>query len=160
SVLDQDFMRSLGEFDIVYSWGVLHHTGAMWQAGAHACQRVAAGGLLFLAIYNDQGAASQLWTRVKHTYNRLPTPLRQAYLLAFGGAIEAAAAVSAVARFEPRRLIERWTSYESVRGMSRWHDVVDWIGGYPFEVAQPDAVFRFCSARGLTLANLQNSGGT
>jgi 2-polyprenyl-6-hydroxyphenyl methylase/3-demethylubiquinone-9 3-methyltransferase len=24
--------------------------------------------------------------------------------------------------------------------MSYWHDVVDWVGGYPFEVAKPDAI--------------------
>jgi len=159
SVLDGEFMRSLGEFDIVYSWGVLHHTGEMWRAVANASERVAAGGLLFLAIYNDQGLASRLWTRVKHTYNRLPRPFRMAYLLAFGGAIEAGAAVTAFARLEPRRLIERWTSYESVRGMSRWHDVVDWVGGYPFEVATPEAVFDFCVHRGFTLIKLKTCLG-
>src|SRR4029453_11192140 len=32
SVLDAEYLRALGQFDVVYSWGVLHHTGAMWQA--------------------------------------------------------------------------------------------------------------------------------
>ena len=32
SVLDEDYLRGLGNFDVVYSWGVLHHTGAMWTA--------------------------------------------------------------------------------------------------------------------------------
>ena len=46
----------------------------------------------------------------------------------------------------------------SVRGMSRWHDVVDWIGGYPFEVASPEAVVDFCRARGFSLLRLKTCG--
>jgi 2-polyprenyl-6-hydroxyphenyl methylase/3-demethylubiquinone-9 3-methyltransferase len=30
SVLDQDYLRRLGQFEVVYSWGVLHHTGVLW----------------------------------------------------------------------------------------------------------------------------------
>src|SRR5206468_3703653 len=52
---DSEKMASLGQYDIVYCWGVLHHTGAMWRALDNACRSVAPGGLLFTAIYNDQG---------------------------------------------------------------------------------------------------------
>src|SRR4051812_12380209 len=64
-VLDHDFMASLGVYDIVYAWGVLHHTGDMWEALANACDRVADGGRIFLAIYNDQGRRSGKWLRIK-----------------------------------------------------------------------------------------------
>src|SRR3712207_6062570 len=64
SVLDVDYVKSLGQFDIVYSWGVLHHTGAMWQALENASLPVADGGYLFIAIYNDQGGKSRQWLNV------------------------------------------------------------------------------------------------
>jgi 2-polyprenyl-6-hydroxyphenyl methylase/3-demethylubiquinone-9 3-methyltransferase len=65
SVLDAGFLEGLGTFDVVYSWGVLHHTGAMWQAIEKASGRVAPGGKLFISIYNDQGWISDYWRLVK-----------------------------------------------------------------------------------------------
>ncbi len=65
SVLDPDYLKSLGGFDIVYSWGVLHHTGALWQAIENASKSVARRGTLFIALYNDQGGASRRWAAVK-----------------------------------------------------------------------------------------------
>ena len=70
SALDTGYLDKLGDFDIVYSWGVLHHTGAMWDALANVAPLVAPGGRLFIAIYNDQGQASNRWARVKQRYNR------------------------------------------------------------------------------------------
>lgn len=159
SVLDEEYMRSLGVFDIVYSWGVLHHTGDMWRAIDQACHAVSPDGRLFIAIYNDQGSKSVWWTHVKRVYNRLPPALRYPYLLLFGVAFEVGALGVSLARLQPARFIARWTRYDSVRGMSRWHDVVDWVGGYPFEVATPDAVIDFCRARGFKVSRLQTSGG-
>ena len=64
SVLDAEFMGQLGVFDIVYSWGVLHHTGDLWTALEGAVERVAPGGLLYIALYNDAGRASRRWLAV------------------------------------------------------------------------------------------------
>src|SRR5579871_3052389 len=76
SVLDVPYLRRLGRFDVVYSWGVLHHTGAMWEALGNVVQLVAPGGQLFIAIYNDQGGASRRWRTLKRIYNQLPRALR------------------------------------------------------------------------------------
>jgi len=66
--LDVDYVQALGKFEVVYSWGVLHHTGAMWQALEQAAIPVADGGRLFLAIYNDQEGKSNRWRMVKRLY--------------------------------------------------------------------------------------------
>lgn len=42
--------------------------------------------------------------------------------------------------------------------MSRWRDVVDWIGGYPFEVAKPKEIFRFYRDRRYRLRELITCG--
>lgn len=42
-----------GTFDIVYSWGVLHHTGDLWQAVSKAAALVAPNGLLAVAFYRE-----------------------------------------------------------------------------------------------------------
>ena len=157
SVLDATFLQSLGTFDVVYSWGVLHHTGAMWTAIDLVASRVAAGGLLVVAIYNDQGRTSRIWRTVKTAYNRLPPFLRSLVLLpAF------------VVLWGPRFAIETltlrpgaaWRRYAATsRGMSPWRDVVDWVGGLPFEVARPEEVVAFCLDRGLDLRGLTTQGG-
>lgn len=72
SVLDEVFVNSLGKFDVVYSWGVLHHTGDMWNALGNVIRFVDDGGILFIAIYNNQGWRSDLWLKVKQLYNGLP----------------------------------------------------------------------------------------
>ncbi|MGB8510330.1 MAG: class I SAM-dependent methyltransferase, partial [Pyrinomonadaceae bacterium] len=76
SALDTAYLKSLGEFDVVYSWGVLHHTGQMWPALENAALPVAPGGKLFIAIYNDTGSQAARWKWIKRTYNNLPGILR------------------------------------------------------------------------------------
>jgi SAM-dependent methyltransferase len=150
SVLDEAYMNGLGTFDVVYAWGVLHHTGALWTAFDRAAAAVAPGGLLVVALYADQGALSHLWRAIKRVYNRLPPALRLPYALAIMGPRELAiAAKDTLATRSPRHYVERWTRYRSARGMSRWHDIVDWVGGYPFEVATPAQVHAHARRHGL-----------
>jgi 2-polyprenyl-3-methyl-5-hydroxy-6-metoxy-1,4-benzoquinol methylase len=81
SALDVAYIRSLGTYDVVYSWGVLHHTGQMWKALENARLPVAANGKLFIAIYNDMGSQSARWRWIKRTYNQLPRWLRLPFAL-------------------------------------------------------------------------------
>jgi 2-polyprenyl-6-hydroxyphenyl methylase/3-demethylubiquinone-9 3-methyltransferase len=77
SALDADYLRRLGQFDIVYSWGVLHHTGQMWHALENAVIPVAQSGKLFIAIYNDTGTQSRRWHAIKRIYNEIPKLARK-----------------------------------------------------------------------------------
>jgi 2-polyprenyl-3-methyl-5-hydroxy-6-metoxy-1,4-benzoquinol methylase len=156
SALDEDYLKALGQFDVVYSWGVLHHTGAMWQALGNVAPLVAAGGTLYIAIYNDQGRASRQWTAIKKVYNRLPTRLKflvlwPSFLRLWGPTI-----LLDLMRGKPFR---SWRHYGGVRGMSPWRDHVDWVGGYPFEVATPEAIFHFFRRRGFDLKQMTTCAG-
>jgi 2-polyprenyl-6-hydroxyphenyl methylase/3-demethylubiquinone-9 3-methyltransferase len=157
SVLDDSYMRSLGTFDIVYSWGVLHHTGHMWDAVAAASNAVAPDGKLFLALYNDLGSRSRRWRAIKHTYNALPRALRPWFVALAIAPQEFKNFVRPLVKGRPFEYLRSWTRYDE-RGMSRWRDAVDWVGGYPYEVATPEQVFDFCTARGFALTALKCGG--
>jgi 2-polyprenyl-6-hydroxyphenyl methylase/3-demethylubiquinone-9 3-methyltransferase len=159
SVLDADFIERLGVFDVVYSWGVLHHTGAMWQALDNAQRPVDANGRLFIAIYNDMGSQSARWKRIKHMYSRLPQPLRPPFAIAVSLPEELKAFARATLGGRPQDYVRTWTKYDPSRGMSHWYDIVDWVGGYPYEYAKPDAVFAFYKQHGFALEKLKMGGG-
>jgi 2-polyprenyl-3-methyl-5-hydroxy-6-metoxy-1,4-benzoquinol methylase len=156
SVLDSDYMARLGQFELVYSWGVLHHTGQMWRAIDAACARVAPGGKFFIAIYNDQGRSSRSWLRVKRAYNGLPRWLRWLVLWPAFVRLWGPTTVRDVASGRP---FATWRGFMVNRGMSPWRDVVDWVGGLPFEVAKPEQVFDFLAARGFRLRKLVTCAG-
>ena len=148
SVLDRSYISRLGNFDVVYSWGVLHHTGRLWTALENAAALVAPGGMLFVAIYNDQGPVSKYWKAVKHIYNRnwlgrlvmMAMHLPYVYVL--------------------RALVRRLSTKGSPdRGMDLWRDALDWLGGLPFEVAKPEEVFDFLRDRGFLLLRLRTCAG-
>ena len=148
SALDTSYVDSLDLFDVVYAWGVLHHTGDLPKAMANAARTVRAGGILFVAIYNDQGWVSGYWKVVKHLYNQgrlgrwAMTGLHFPYLVL---------ARSAVRTLTGHRRLER--------GMSLWHDMVDWLGGNPMDVALPERVLDFYRSRGFVLERLKTCGG-
>lgn len=148
SVLDAEYLARLGSFDVVYSWGVLHHTGNMRAAFENIISAVAPNGLLCIAIYNDQGLPSRYWSFVKRAYNR---SFIARYLLI---------AIHFPYLFGLRWSVRALTGRLSIeRGMSMWHDFIDWLGGYPFEVASPEFVFRFYRDRGFTLESMRTCGG-
>jgi SAM-dependent methyltransferase len=154
---DPEYCVALGTFDVVYCFGVLHHTGAMWRALDNLIGTVAVQGILFLSIYNSQGRRSERWRKVKRLYNRLPVALRPLFAGAVWFPFEAKYAAMGLL-YEPRQYVRTWTHRD--RGMSKWHDIVDWVGGYPFEVARPEQVFDRCRERGFELVGLATVGGS
>ncbi|MBO6937182.1 MAG: class I SAM-dependent methyltransferase [Deltaproteobacteria bacterium] len=159
SALDESYVRSLGKFDIVYSWGVLHHTGDLWEALRIADLPVRRGGSLFLALYNDQGGLSRMWTAIKRVYVESSPPVRMALTLGTGLGLTLRQVPGRVARGMNPIPIEAWRAKREDRGMSQWTDLVDWVGGYPFEVARPEEVFEFYRERGYELEFLKTCGG-
>jgi SAM-dependent methyltransferase len=157
SILDEETVAALGRFDVVYSWGVLHHTGDLWRATENVARLVAPGGLLYISVYNDQGRESRMWRRVKRHYNRSGALARR--LLVYGSA-------AYLGRGWPLKvLIGLLRGYGTpprpprARGMSVRHDLVDWVGGYPFEVAKPEEMFDFLRRRGFELRHLKTCAG-
>ncbi len=147
SILDDDFVQSIGKFDIVYSWGVLHHTGQMWKALHNVDHYVQEKGRLFIAIYNDQKLATKYWTRVKAAYNKMPF-LRPLII-----------SVHLIYPTLPSILVQRLSHRKPPRGMTQWYDLLDWLGGFPFEVAKPEQIVRHYRERGYILTNMKTVGG-
>jgi 2-polyprenyl-6-hydroxyphenyl methylase/3-demethylubiquinone-9 3-methyltransferase len=158
SVLDRDYLAGLGKFDVVYSWGVLHHTGAMWEALSNVASLVVEEGRLCLAIYNDQGRPTTIWKKVKKAYCAAPEPLRTGVLLLAFARLWGPTMVRDLLTGQPGATARNY-SKGSGRGMSPWRDVVDWVGGYPFEVAKPEEIFHFYRDRGFRLDQLHTCAG-
>jgi 2-polyprenyl-3-methyl-5-hydroxy-6-metoxy-1,4-benzoquinol methylase len=156
SVLDLPYLERLGKFDVVYSWGVLHHTGDMWRAFENIIRNVAVSGRLFISIYNDQGRASVAWYRIKRMYNRLPQVLHFMLFLPVFLRLWGPTTIKDFLRFKP---FATWRNYRQNRGMSPIYDVVDWIGGFPFEYAKPEAVFDYFFQRGFSMTKLKTCAG-
>lgn len=150
-VLDREYMASLGKFDIVVSWGVLHHTGSLWDALDAASARVAAGGVLWIALYH-RTAHSARSLRIKKLYGRLPELGRA---LMRGGYAAAKVGKSLVVR---RRLPRLRGAYDN-RGMNWWRDIEDWLGGLPYEVSSPGEILDRLQPLGFELRRLEDATG-
>jgi SAM-dependent methyltransferase len=156
SVLDKEYLERLGQFDVVYSWGVLHHTGKMWDALANVTKLVKPKGMLFIAIYNRQPFLTQYWIMVKRLYNKLPLALKSVLNHCFFVFYMVVLFVADILRRRSPAL--RYSGING-RGMTLYYDIVDWIGGWPFEVASPEEIFRFYRNRDFTLIELVTCGG-
>jgi 2-polyprenyl-6-hydroxyphenyl methylase/3-demethylubiquinone-9 3-methyltransferase len=100
-----------------------------------------------------------MWRAVKRLYNTLPASARLPFVLAVMVPRELLTLAKSVGRGRPMDYVRGWTSYKSSRGMSRWHDLVDWVGGYPFEVAKPEEILDFLRPRGFELERMKTCGG-
>jgi 2-polyprenyl-3-methyl-5-hydroxy-6-metoxy-1,4-benzoquinol methylase len=144
SVLDEEFLRTLGEFDVVYAWGVLHHTGAMWQALRNACRLVKSGGTICVALYRRTPCCT-FWRREKAFYASAPRFIQQPIAALYKSAYFAGLLAT---RRNPFSYVRQ---YHRVRGMSFSRDVHDWLGGFPYESAEPGDVVRALEAQGLRI---------
>jgi len=140
SILDAGFVARIEPADIVYSWGVLHHTGDLWTAVRNAAGRIRPGGLFYVALY-EKTADSDYWIAVKKKYNRSSRAGKRGMELAYvyrtffrGRGIRDLA--------DSLRYIR---NYRQSRGMAFWTDVRDWLGGWPYEPATPKEVTDFCA---------------
>ncbi len=157
SALDANYLKSLGVFDIVYSWGVLHHTGAMWEAVRNTVTLTAPQGLYCIALYNrvEGRFGSQFWLAVKEHYNRGSRVTKRIieWLYIFVYYI-----LAPLARFKnPLRFMHE---YGAERGMNYRRDVADWVGGYPYEFASVGEVFAYMKQNfpSFHLVNLRTVG--
>lgn len=156
SILDENFVRGLGQFDIVYSWGVLHHTGEMWKALDLVSRLVNPNGQLFIAIYNDQGYISKRWARIKKLYCSGPFGRLLAKVVCIPYFVLPPLLLDLIKLRDPTRI---YREYKQERGMSKLHDWYDWLGGYPFEVAKPEEIFEFYLNKGFQMERMITCGG-
>ena len=147
SILDPESIQKLrahrlsnnGQFDIVHSWGVLHHSGSMLQAIRNSAALVAERGYLVLAIYQTHWS-SALWKRIKYLYNRSPAFVRPLWIWLFYPVI-----------YWAKWIVTGKNPKSKNRGMDFYHDVVDWVGGHPYEYADQAEVTRYLSELGFEL---------
>ena len=143
NVLDDAFLADLSAFEIVYSWGVLHHTGAMWDAIHNAASLVEPqNGTFVIAIYKHHWS-SPVWKQIKRLYNLSPDPIRTVSNYVFGALI----------------FVAIWTATRSnplnkPRGMDFWYDVIDWLGGYPYEYAGDHEIVQFVQPLGFRVEKI------
>jgi 2-polyprenyl-6-hydroxyphenyl methylase/3-demethylubiquinone-9 3-methyltransferase len=132
-----------GTYDIVYSWGVLHHTGDVWAALTKAAAMVGQNGLMATALYRKTPCCS-LWTSEKKMYARLPRAfqwiIRSLYKAAYVSGL-------VMTGRNPATYIN---NYKSSRGMDWSHDIHDWLGGYPYESVEPSKVISHLEALGFS----------
>jgi 2-polyprenyl-3-methyl-5-hydroxy-6-metoxy-1,4-benzoquinol methylase len=163
SILDDAFIESLGKFDFVYSWGVLHHTGQMWKAIENATKLVADQGHFCLAIYNKSEGLniypdfrfgnSKFWLLEKKIYTSLPRFIQS--LVNF--LVMAILIFLYIITFN--NPIKKIKNHKSFRGMNWKTDIIDWLGGYPYEFASVEEIFQFIKALGFSLENLKANNG-
>jgi len=145
SILNQNIKPQ--QYDVVYSWGVLHHTGDMYAAFEIVKNLVAENGTLALAIYNKH-FTSPIWKLIKYTYVKSPEAVRK--ILVFSVLIP---------KFLALLVISRQNPFKRKRGMRYYTDIVDWVGGYPYEYASAGEVTDFFETRGFKLTKLIKTAG-
>jgi 2-polyprenyl-3-methyl-5-hydroxy-6-metoxy-1,4-benzoquinol methylase len=153
-ILSESYLKKYDKFDVVYSWGVLHHTGKMWKAIENATTLVKDKGYLCIAIYNDQGWKSKFWWGIKFVYNSLPKGINKAYAYLLGILFITLNIIKHTLLLHPMTAIRPLLNYKEDRGMNILNDLVDWYGGFPFEYASVEELEKFVTLRGFKMTNV------
>ena len=146
SILDD--LNGTGRFDVVYSWGVLHHTGAMWSAVEAALDLVSSqtGSRFAVALYRRTHLCG-LWQREKRFYTQcspgVQRLIRRIYTHLYATGLA----------FSGKSIQQKRENYVRQRGMSLDHDAHDWLGGYPYESCLPVEIKTFVVERGFALSH-------
>lgn len=148
SILDGELVGGLGTFDVVVSWGVLHHTGDLWRAIDNAASLVAPGGRLWIALYHRTRKSNRS-LRTKRLYNRTPDRFKPLFRGAY--------ASPKLAKMALRRDFSPIRDYGAERGMTWWRDIEDWLGGLPYQVAGPGEVLGRLRPKGFELVRLDDA---
>ncbi len=130
NVLDADFMNTFPKVDIVYSWGVLHHTGSMWDAIRNATIPLKPGGEFYIALYSTEtyvDPTPEFWIRLKRAYNQADPLTKKLMEIKYVHWTSIAPAIK-----DGRSPLDIMDTF-GYRGMTLWTDAKDWLGGYPME---------------------------
>jgi SAM-dependent methyltransferase len=148
-VLDDRFMASLGKWNCVYSWGVLHHTGDVWRAIDNAAKIVSNGGLFYIALYSaDVRPDAEFWLKIKKEYNRASALKKNRMVWWYIWNYDLGRNLRRLPEFLSRATKAR------IRGMSLFVDIRDWLGGWPMEFTYDRDVIEFVAKRGFALENI------
>jgi len=153
SILDNSFLQELEPADIVYSWGVLHHTGAMWVALNNCLKLMKDGGVFYAALYDHDihvNPTPEFWLEVKQRYNQSTSLGKKRMVLWYIWQFVLAKKLRNVPE-----LFRRIREYKRSRGMDFFTDVRDWLGGWPMEFAKRQDVRNWAEEHGLDIINLK-----
>lgn len=153
SILDTQFISKLSAADIVYAWGVLHHTGDMWKAIDNSSLLVKKGGLLYIALYTARITipSDDFWLDKKQQYNQGGWILKRKMELWYIWVFMLKRDIHNLPEF-----LERNRNHKKTRGMDLYVDIIDWLGGWPMEFADIEKVKQFCGEKlGLKLVKIK-----
>ncbi len=84
--------------------------------------------------------------------------MRPVWVVLIAGIYELKFALARLSKFQNPLPFAEWHAKKNDRGMSAWHDWVDWIGGLPFEVATPAEIESMLVAEGFELIKSKRIG--
>ena len=150
-------IKKMPSADIVYSWGVLHHTGQMWVALDNCIGKLKPKSKLFIAIYNDQGPRSRIWWIIKYIYNYLPSYLKKVYFLMIITLTYFFVFIKKILFLDIKSLFNYIFNVKKNRGMSFYFNMLDWIGGYPYEYSSFQNLKKYCENKGLKIIKFKKN---